>query len=188
MNLDRLEVINMKERPRRAEREVSDHLTRFFVPLGHDPVERIPVLGRTGPDITINGFGLVVDVKSRLECPKSYMGISLPFVHIVSDQTVAVRMRNIHLLADRANLRGSFVNGSITVKRWLDHMDEWRKQEYPDGISAIVLHRPKLPFGDSVVVIYFEDLGRFHDRYYHSLQCLNQSRSLIPAGPVGQPV
>src|SRR5512139_3927572 len=59
----------MKQRPRRVEREVASLLSDFFRSIGCSPVERIPVLGRTGPDMTINEVGLVVDVKSRLEVP-----------------------------------------------------------------------------------------------------------------------
>jgi len=51
--------------------EVAKRLTAFFVSINMDPVERLPVIGRTGPDITMNQLGLVVDVKSRLEVPKS---------------------------------------------------------------------------------------------------------------------
>ena len=36
-----------------------------------DPVERLPVIGRTGPDITMNKLALAVDIKSRLEVPKA---------------------------------------------------------------------------------------------------------------------
>ena len=88
----------MKARPRRAEREVARHLSSFFEALGLPAVERIPVLGRTGPDITWNEFKLIVDVKSRLSVPK---GISIPKGKVYRGglNWFGVRLEEIPLLA-----------------------------------------------------------------------------------------
>lgn len=68
----------MKRRPRRVEQKVAEHLTAFFAHLGLPEVKRIPVLGRTGPDIEINEFGLIVDVKSRQSVPtQSFPGVAM---------------------------------------------------------------------------------------------------------------
>ena len=56
---------------------MAEHLTAFFNSLGLREVHRIPVLGRTGPDIEINEFGLIIDVKSRLSVPTaSFTGMA----------------------------------------------------------------------------------------------------------------
>ena len=61
------------------ENRVAAYLSALFAGIGLSPVERIPVLGRTGPDLTINELGLVVDVKSRQACPKMYFCGSVCF-------------------------------------------------------------------------------------------------------------
>ena len=60
----------MKARPRSVENEVAKYLSRKFAALELDPVERVPVLGRAGPDVSINQSQLAIDVKSRKEVPK----------------------------------------------------------------------------------------------------------------------
>ena len=90
----------MKARPRSVERKVAAFLSRYFVQLGLSPVERIPVLGRSGPDITSNEWGLVIDVKSRLEVPKT------PFTEhptIAFDDElhfIGTRLRDLPLLVE----------------------------------------------------------------------------------------
>ena len=136
----------MKPRPRRAEREIARILSGKFVQYGYDPVERIPILGREGPDISLNAFGLVVDVKSRLEVPKGY---------IVDEATmfgdlIGIPISEMDKLVTPAR-PGPF---SKTVQRWFWHMDKWRVQHEPSTITALVLHRPKLPYGKSILVIH----------------------------------
>ena len=80
----------MKARPRAVENRIAEALNVHFEYLGLAPVERIPVLGRTGPDLTTNEMNLVVDVKSRLEVPKElYFPLLIPFSF---DRLVAVRL------------------------------------------------------------------------------------------------
>ncbi len=58
----------MKARPRCVERSVAEALSSIL----NTPVERIPVLGRTGPDLTYHPpLNLIVDVKSRINVPVS---------------------------------------------------------------------------------------------------------------------
>lgn len=141
----------MKSRPRSVEREVAKHLTAFFIPQGYSEVERIPVLGREGPDISINEFGLVVDVKSRLEVPKSYM---TPGVH---GSLYGCHLDDIHFDLPASD----FV--SVIVERWFAHMHEWTVRKYKTGITALVLHRPRVPIGKSVLLI--QDVEEFQKRW-----------------------
>ena len=66
----------MKARPRRVENRVAEVLTEKFRAMGVDCLyERIPVLGREGPDLTWeknNPLGLAIDVKSRLEISRGF--------------------------------------------------------------------------------------------------------------------
>ncbi len=138
----------MKQRPRRAEREVAALLSEFFLSIGCSAVERIPVLGRTGPDISINELGLVVDVKSRLEVP----------IGAFSDRVV--HYQGIYWAVPLAKLSDLLISEgeevpfkSKLVDAWYAHMDEWTKTHQADGISAIVLHRPKMPYGKAMFII-----------------------------------
>ena len=155
----------MKARPRRAEREVAAHLSFFFEALHLPAVERIPVLGRTGPDITWNDFKLIVDVKSRVSVPK---GVQPPegraAINLDLDY-VAVRMKDLHKLAGM-NTFGVLPNFK-SVSDWMEHMHEWTLAQVPDGISALVLHRPGMSFKDATVVIKLDKEETFYDRLSH---------------------
>jgi hypothetical protein len=128
---------------------VARHLTEFSATLGASPVERIPVLGRTGPDITTNELGLVVDVKSRREVPTGYFHPNACLFGVL----VGVPINRIMLLANDCPREVSDFT-SVLVERWYAHMDEWRKAHFPRGISALVLHRPKKPIGKSMLIIH----------------------------------
>jgi hypothetical protein len=148
----------MKSRPRRAENGIARELNHVFVPLGFSEIKRIPVLGREGPDLTINETGLVVDVKSRKQCPKTYF---------TADEEVLISEGNPNLAAAAVKnlpkldgLKERRIFDSVMVRRWVDHMDDWRRGECPQGISIIVLHRPRLPYGSSMVVFYLSDIGK----------------------------
>ena len=147
----------MKARPRRVEREIANILSGKFGLIGLDPVERIPVLGRKGPDISLNAFGLVVDVKSRLEVPKGY---------IVNTATlfgdlIGIPISEMDKLVTPA--RSSLISKLVT--RWFWHMDEWRVQKAPSGITALVLHRPKMPYGNSILIIHKTQKENFANKW-----------------------
>jgi hypothetical protein len=152
----------MKARPRCAERTLARLLSDEFEKAGFSRVERIPVLGREGPDIEINELGLVIDVKSRLEVPRGYFeqpmdwGIhcAFPLSMLMDPQPDPVQKHST----------------SILVTRWLDHMDEWRRENYPDGISMLLLHRPQMPYGKAVIVIYSNLLVEYRNRWKKSTQ------------------
>lgn len=152
----------MKGTPRRAEREIARLLSQYFEGAGFSSVERVPVLGREGPDISINEFGLVVDVKARKSCPISYANFLGSKLFLTEDQShIAFRLKD----CTNPEPAGLPNIGSVLVARWLAHMEEWTRQYKPDGISAIVLHRPGVPFGLSTVVILSKDFEEYKNRW-----------------------
>ena len=143
----------MKARPRSVERKVAAYLSTYFVAVGWKPVERIPVLGRTGPDISINESGLVIDVKSRLSTPKAIIiqpNTELEF----EDGLVGIRLAELdHLFCPQAYRRAA-ARSFKSILDWWSHMDEWTRIEAPDAVSALVLHRPGMDIKNSLVVIH----------------------------------
>lgn len=149
----------MKARPRSVENRVADALNDQFVRLGLSPVERIPVLGRTGPDISINELHLVVDVKSRLEVPKAlFFPLACPFAF---EDMLAVRLASIDTLwSGEIQHPAPLDFSSKIVRGYLAHMDEWTRTNEPAGVSCVILHRPEMPTGQSVVIIYAQHRRR----------------------------
>jgi hypothetical protein len=132
----------VKARPRSVERQVAKLVSAYFVGRGWSPVERIPVLGRTGPDISINESGLVIDVKSRLSTPKDIFSLPGDREIQFEDGLLAVRLANIdHLFCPQA-LKTVQARSYKTIWDWWTHMDEWTRRELPGGVTALVLHRP----------------------------------------------
>lgn len=146
----------MKARPRSVEREVALFLSGKFCDLGMSPVVRIPVLGRTGPDLTINESGLAVDVKSRKECPK---GLFLSRKNKLNrfDGMAAVYLSDFPLLFDLPRSKDLDFSSKI-VTDYLAHMAEW--DELGDRIPAVILHRPKMRIANAIFVMYEIDLPR----------------------------
>lgn len=161
----------MKQRPRRVEREAAKLLSDFFRSIGCSPVERIPVLGRTGPDISLNELGLVVDVKSRLEVP-----LGAFFDHPVCCQGVYYAVP-LDRIADLLISEGDPVPfKSKQVDAWYAHMEAWTLVNQPDGISALILHRPKLPYGKAMLIL--KNRRRFVEK------CLTKQMQSQPTSPV----
>ena len=149
----------MKARPRRVENQVADYLSAFFVGHGHDPVERIPILGRTGPDLTINSVGLVVDVKSRKSIPKCF---TVPAQEVnYTGRYFICRLSSIERMATNIDDNWYDIKSKM-VDDWYDHMDEWTKDNQPNGITALVLHRTGSLIVNSTLVL--EYVGRFSER------------------------
>jgi hypothetical protein len=144
----------VKARPRSVERKVAQYLSRVFSDIGKSPVERIPVLGRTGPDITCNEVGLVIDVKSRLQVPKSSLPAQGHIIRFTND-LIVFRLMDIQNLPSLAE--GRPVDAPASVMEWYSHMDKWTQEHKPGGITALVLHRPRMPIGNSGVVINYSD-------------------------------
>jgi len=144
----------MKARPRSIEREVAKWITELSTPKGYQPVERKPVIGRTGPDIEINELGLVIDVKSRLAVPKMAFVAKGYEMRFGSTGLIGVRIDEIERLfcpPDEALIVRRPPLASVW--KWWEHMDEWRQMNYPQGVSALVLHRPGMPVRCCSVVI-----------------------------------
>jgi len=144
----------MKHRPRKIEREVAEHLSRFFVSRGWAPVRRIPVLGRTGPDIEINESGFVIDVKSRKEIPVTAL-VKKGQIGDYGNGLMAVRLDEIEKLYTD-ELPNVTLSTSKKVTRYWEHMDEWRREHCPEGITLIILHRPGRHVHTSTAVFHSE--------------------------------
>jgi hypothetical protein len=124
-------------------------LSGLFSDVGHKPVKRIPILGRTGPDLTYNDIQLIVDVKSRMEVPISSLAMK-------GKELRAGNMTGFQLqdLLNLSNLSPFTAKPSVLVATWLGHMHEWATKYTPTGITCVILHRPKMPIGESTVIIY----------------------------------
>lgn len=154
----------MKARPRSVERKVAAFLSRYFVQLGLSPVERIPVLGRSGPDITINEWGLVIDVKSRLEVPRTPFTPHPIIAFDDEEHLIGVRLKDLPFLLE--DTQAQLIDfSSVLVRRWYLHMDEWTRANCPEGIPALVLHRPKMPIGAALLILSNENTRRLTNGY-----------------------
>src|SRR5450759_4780854 len=159
----------MKARPRYAENQTVSELNKFFTTLGLDPVERLPITGRTGPDLGWNDFKLICDCKSRLEIPKGNVGLEVPTYF--GPDMLGIPLTHLSDVGSPI----AYVKPSKTVHGYLEHMESWTRAHVRDGISCIMLHRPKLPYGKSTLLIYSTDLRRFNERIskYSNLQLIN---------------
>lgn len=152
----------MKARPRSVENQVASYLNTIFTPLGLTPVERIPILGREGPDITINESGLVIDVKSRIEVPRTlFFPVACPFLFC---DLLCVPLKYFPQLLSGEGPIAPFNFSSVIVQEYWSHMDEWTQREQPDGISCVILHRPREPIGSCVAVIHQKDHRRLIEK------------------------
>ena len=144
----------MKQRPRRCENEAASWLSEFSKLFGFKAIERVPVIGRTGPDLTINELKLVVDVKSRQEVPDGifYDGI------VEFDDLLAVPLYQAGEILEGVPQQVDYQ--SKIVRGYYNHMDKWRIANFPDGISALILHKPKMPFGKAMFIISKSDRSK----------------------------
>ena len=114
-------------------------------------------MGRDGPDLTIDETGLVVDVKSRQQCPSTYF---FENTLLITNGHPAIALMAIQILPEVSQIKTRSAFHSKLASRWLAHMDEWRKRESPNGTSVIVLHRPGLPYGKAMAAFYLSDIGK----------------------------
>jgi hypothetical protein len=172
----------MDKRWKSVERHVATELNCILSDVGNhfSPIERIPILGREGPDLTINETGLVINVKSRKVIPDRLFPNSFQLLRI--GDLVCFRLdhiRTAHLFE-----AGASVSRWEQLSDWYDLMDAWTQQlktiqttttimrnsRMPvekwtstfkeNCISAIFLHRPRMPIGHCGVVIHFDNLRR----------------------------
>ena len=144
----------MKPRPRCVEREVAELLSEIYRKHGYSPVKRIPILGRSGPDIEINETNIAVDAKSRIAVPQSHM-LGKGERGIFGDY-LGVRLCEL----DYSDFKSRIIRPSLLVRDWLSHMDEWRHENLPDGISTVILHRPKTRIANATFIIKSEDWSK----------------------------
>ena len=151
-----------------VERKVAAKLNEVLSDVGNfSPIERIPLLGREGPDLTVNETGLVINVKSRKAIPDFLFPKAKEVLYL--DGLVAFQLNDLPEVFYDKPWRFLF-NPSFCVRaahrtwgqlgRWFDHMNKWTKAEKPDGISSIFIHRPRMPIGKVGVVIHFTDTRR----------------------------
>jgi hypothetical protein len=153
----------VKARPRRIENRVADEINRALDVYGIPLTRRIPVLGRTGPDLEpIQVLDLAVDVKSRLSVPKGMLAHDRV---ISTGSMVGVRLCRLPDLLEGSFVPGALVSSSTIVLDWLSHMDGWVKENMEDGIAAIVLHRPGTHVRNATLVIFEKDWSRLNDKY-----------------------
>jgi len=154
----------MKARPRQAENRVAEILSDFFSQYGLSPIERIPVLGRTGPDLTMNEAVLVVDVKSRKAVPKGVFKALQDYPAVWDGTLIAFPIGN--LAGALMNNKGQVgrMKTSRTIHDWYQHMEEWTGEHTTNGISALVLHIPQMPYGNAALILKQSDVGLLVDR------------------------
>jgi hypothetical protein len=176
----------MKPRPRSVERRAAELLSAvLYTPLGLAPAQRIPVLGKEGPDIQINELGLAVDVKSRLQVPSSFLlGPKDDIVDYPS--FIAVRLVDVYKFLDTFpyHARRIALTQSITVERWMVHMAGWC--EGKSYIPILILHKPGMLVGKSSFVFRKVDLKKLYANYTKCKQrhCAAVDQPL--AGPIPQ--
>ncbi len=167
----------MKPRPRRVENQIAAHLSEQFLSLGYSPVERIPVLGRTGPDITVNESKLAMDVKSRLEVPKLLWETrALNGIVRRSPGLLCLRVsRFAGLFAPDVQISEYVLPPSKLVTAYLEHMKQWADEM--NSIPAVILHRPRMNTANAVFVMYESDLSRLKAtfRVTQTLEVVNGS-------------
>lgn len=150
---------NSRHRWKAAERAIAAELNKTLSDAGNfKPIERIPLLGREGPDLTINESGLVINVKSRQSISPRL--IPAPAQMLFCGELVIFRLAELPCLysfpvdpipADRSRL----------LEEWWALMEKWTRQFEPErGISAIILHRPRMPYGDVGIAVHINDLRR----------------------------
>ena len=141
-----------------VEKEVAKCLTDVF--STSEKFYRIPITGRTGPDITVNETNLVIDVKSRLVIP-NFMFAGENVVNNYNYQFFGTRIENLTefpKLTTFPELEASeILPMSNLVLKWWNHMDEWAQKYHPGGIATIILHRSRMPIGQATVVIHQKD-------------------------------
>jgi hypothetical protein len=151
----------VKARPRSVENKVAEILSGHFQKVKMAPVARVPVTGRQGPDISINQAGIAVDVKSRLEVPKTLWRQMKKKKVAAFGPLVAVRLKDFLALLEDLPISEA---GQLpkTVRLYHDHMAAWCNGT---TIPVVVLHRPEMWVHNALVMMKVSDLGIFRSRF-----------------------
>lgn len=147
---------NTRARWKAVERSVAAALSKIYSDVGKSPVERIPILGREGPDLTVNEVGLVINVKSRGSISDKLFPAAFTLLPI--GDFVCFRLEHLPIAAHYTPQTP--VEPTKDLEDWYALMDKWTKEFKPDGITCIILHRPRMPIGKCGVVIHQNDLRR----------------------------
>jgi hypothetical protein len=142
-----------------VERQVARQFSEILSGIGNSPVERIPLLGREGPDLTVGDTGLVINVKSRKKIPPRLMAPKGTLLWIGGDY-VAFRMNEWVRVVQQCQFTTRGEQPWKQLTDWWEFMDKWTKEFKPDGITSIFLHRPNMPIGLCTIVIKTSDLRR----------------------------
>jgi hypothetical protein len=167
----------MKARPRAVEREAAACLSDILSPLGLTPIKRVPVIGRTGPDLTINESLLAIDVKSRCELPKYFwtprQTRRQKFVLRYTDGVLGVHLGQLELLLAETPVSEDTLPLPPDARRYLEHMAEWTERPVDAArflaterafshfyLPAVVCHRsrPRQRIANAIFLIYEKDL------------------------------
>jgi hypothetical protein len=136
----------MKARPRRIENRVAQELTA----LTGFAFERVPVIGRKGPDLTFpNPWMLAIDVKSRKEVPIMLFKIVDEPVYMGTMGFYATPLSKVGKIEERV----VYYNSRL-VRGYMEHMWEWADQH--KAWPVVVLHRPGMKVRDSILVATYE--------------------------------
>jgi hypothetical protein len=137
-------------------------LTSIFSDVGMAAVERIPILGRTGPDITLNEAKFVIDVKSRLSVPDGIFPGKSEIPCMFANGLTSFSFKNLRNLS--TDKRHSFhlpkKQEFKSVAAWYSHMHEWTLEHESEGITMLVLHKPGMPIGRSCIIISTKDWSK----------------------------
>jgi hypothetical protein len=150
-----------RDRWKRVERNVAAALNEVLSDAGDfTPVERIPLLGREGPDLTVNETGLVINVKSRAEIPGRLFPKQNELLFIGA--LVCFRLDTMVPMTGKQLVRADWMPAKPwkRLNDWWLWMDKWTKQNHREGITSIIIHRPRMPIGHAGVVIHQNDLRR----------------------------
>jgi len=173
----------MKPRPRMAENRIAAILSDISEQIGLPGVHRIPVTGERGPDISWNKLELVVDVKSRLQVPNLAFSNNM---FLITPTLVSMPIgRLLDVISEPVkNVR----TGSIMIYRWYNHMDQWRQEQLPSGITALVLHKPRMQYKKSSLIISIYDKEKLHARIKRDHHLDNQhTNGNATDGNTGEP-
>ncbi|MGE5375916.1 MAG: hypothetical protein ACM3XO_12735 [Bacteroidota bacterium] len=147
----------MSDRWKAVERGAAAQLNSALSDVGkYSPIERIPILGRTGPDLTVNETGLVIDVKSRGRIPKRLFPTS-GHIHMIGSMA-CFRLEDLSQVPEMPICASTPSWKDLTG--WWTHMDEWTRDHEPRGITTILIHRPRMPIGHIGIVLHIKDLRR----------------------------
>lgn len=149
---------------------MAEELTKWSASRGHHyKLIRLPAMGRSGPDVDVNDYHWVIDVKSRIEVPKTISKIVNKDVNIKwyikapgfgnpCSFWYACRLDHLDVMFDFDWEEADFA--SIMIHRWLEKMRRWGAKnpwKGVEGIGMVVLHRPRKPVGSSVVLMAQKD-------------------------------